>query len=440
MDGRFLVIGLARAGTAMAIALAKSGAKVHVVDQRAADQLAMLNEMDRLEALGIEVSTSWTGGVDWNEVDVVAPSPGVPLRHPTLREAVQRGVPIWSEVEVAYRLSKAPIVAITGTNGKTTVTALTFSILKDCGLNAVLCGNIAGSGYPELPITTAALQSEPSQVLVAEISSYQLEFIDKFRPHACTITNIGEDHIERHGSVENYAKTKLRIYENQTETDFAVVNLNQPEVLAPGMKAQILSFNGASPDIEVTERAVGGVSVDDLWLPGKHNLDNAASAWLLARAIGCDDASIRKGLLNYKGVSNRMEPLGEHKGVKFVNNTMCTNPIALVASINASRGPIVLIAGGVLDSPDLSPLSRIDRSRLRHVFLMGKDATLLEPHFLGAKITRDLTEAFNEAVAIALPGETVLLSPGCKSFDQYQDFIERGDSFRALVQSYKAQG
>src|SRR5688500_19739831 len=137
MNERFLVIGLARAGTAMAIALAKSGARVHVVDQKAADQLSMLKEMDKLEALGIEVSTSWLGDVDWNSIDVIAPSPGVPLKHPTLMEARSRGVPIWSEIEVAHRLSKAPIIAITGTNGKTTVTALTYCILRDCGKNAV---------------------------------------------------------------------------------------------------------------------------------------------------------------------------------------------------------------------------------------------------------------------------------------------------------------
>ena len=440
MGGRFLVIGLARAGSAMAIALAKSGAKVRVVDQKAADQLSMLTEMDRLEALGIEVTTSWTGDVDWEQVDVVAPSPGVPLRHPTLSEAIQRGVPIWSEIEVAYRLSKAPIVAITGTNGKTTVTALTYSILRDCGREAILCGNIAGTGYPEMPITTAALQSKPGQILVAEVSSYQLEFIDTFRPMACTITNIGEDHIERHGDVENYIRTKLRIYENQAETDFAVINYSQPETIAQKMRARRLIFNGPDSDIEITEQTVGGVHMNDLWLPGRHNLDNAASAWLLARAMGVGDAAIKKALIQFKGVANRMEPLGVHNGIKFINNTMCTNPVALVKSIDASLGPIVLIAGGVLDSPDLSPLDKIDQSRLRHVFLMGKDAAKLAPFFPNAEIHDDLAQAFQAAIAVAEADDTVLLSPGCKSFDQYHDFIARGDSFRALVQLYRAKG
>jgi UDP-N-acetylmuramoylalanine--D-glutamate ligase len=431
MAGSFLVIGLARAGTAMAIALAKSGAKVHVVDQKAADQLSMLKEMDKLEALGIEVTTSWSGNVDWRSVDVVAPSPGVPLKHPTLREATSKGVPIWSEIEVAYRMSNAPIVAITGTNGKTTVTALTYWILKECGKNAVLCGNIAGSGFPELPITTAAQQSESDHILVAEVSSYQLEFIETFRPHACAITNIGEDHIERHGTAQAYAEAKRRIYENQTKNDFAVVNANRPETFPPHPKMHVLKFNGDGSDLDLDN-----LNEDELWLPGRHNVDNAAMSWLLARAMGANDADIRAAILRFKGVANRMEPLGTHNGITFVNNTMCTNPQALAASIEASTGPLVLIAGGVLDSPDLSPLARIDQTRLRRTLLIGKDGPKLGAHFKGATVLNDLGQAFCEAVDSAEPGDTVLLSPGCKSFDQYEDFIARGNSFRILVQNY----
>ncbi|MDQ2986345.1 MAG: UDP-N-acetylmuramoyl-L-alanine--D-glutamate ligase [Armatimonadota bacterium] len=437
MHRRFLVIGLARAGTAMAIALAKSGAKVHVVDQKAPDQLSMLKEMDSLEALGIEVRTAWSGEVDWSEIDVIAASPGVPPRHPTLREAQAKGIPIWSEIEVAHRISKAPIVAITGTNGKSTVTALTYFILKNCGRNAVLCGNIAGSGYQEIPITTAALKSTPDEILVAEVSSYQLEFIDEFRPRACTITNIGEDHIDRHGSIDIYKATKKRIYENQTPEDFSVVNKLRPETIASEMRARILFYNGADADIEVTETHVGGIHVDDLWLPGRHTLDNAAAAWLLARSMGAQDEEIAGAVREFKGIRNRMELLAVHNGIRFVNNTMCTNPEALRASIESCRGMIVLIAGGALEARNLSPLDRIDLDRVRATFLIGKDAQALAPHFPeGSRILEDIPQAFAAAMEVAQPGDSVLLAPGCKSFDQFEDFIARGETFRTLVHKY----
>jgi len=432
ITGRYLVIGLARAGTAMAIALAKLGATVHVVDQKAADQLTMLQEMDRLEALGIEVTTSWSGEVDWENVDVVAPSPGVPPRHPALREATEKGIPIWSEIEIAYRMSKAPIVAITGTNGKSTVTALTWFILKECAKNAVLCGNIAGSGYPEIPITTAARQSTVDQILIAEVSSYQLEFIDQFRPQVCTITNIGEDHIARHGSVDAYAATKRRIYENQTEMDFAIVNKSRPETVAQDMRARILTYNGDDADLNTA-----GIRESDLWMPGKHNVDNAAAAWLIARTQGCDDAQIKTAIGRFGGLKNRMEFLGELKGIRFVNNTMCTNPEALRASVESCTGSVVLIAGGVLDNRDLSPISHIEFDRIRASFLIGSDAARLAQLFpQTAVVANGLAQAFQLAVAVAEPGDTILLAPGCKSFDQYDDFIERGDSFRALVHEY----
>ena len=436
MSDRFMVIGLARAGTSMAIALAKSGANVHVVDQKAADQLSMLKEMDRLEALGIDVTTSWTGEVDWQNVDVIAPSPGVPLRHPTLMEAKERGVPIWSEIEVGYRLSKAPIIAITGTNGKTTVTALTYCILKDCGKDAVLCGNIAGSGYSELPITTAAQQSDESQILVAEVSSYQLEFIDTFRPHICAITNITSDHVERHGSAEEYKKTKRRIFENLTADDFAIVNLDKPETHPPqGCPAKQLTY-GKSGDLVISESNVGGIPESSLWAGAHHNLENAAAAWLMARAAGCNDDQIREAILRFKGVMNRMEVIGEHIGIRFMNNTMCTNPESLRASIEACRAPILLIAGGALEDSNPEPFTRIEQARIKKAFLVGKDGPLLAPYFANSEVLADIPAAFARAISEASAGDTVLLAPGCKSFDQFANFIERGDLFRELVKSY----
>src|SRR5687768_12597883 len=415
----------------MAIALAKSGATVHVVDQKAADQLSMLHEMDKLEALGIDVSTSWLGDVDWNSIDVIAPSPGVPLKHPTLMEARSRGVPIWSEIEVAHRLSKAPIIAITGTNGKTTVTALTYCILRDCGKNAVLCGNIAGSGYPEMSITQAAQQSEPDQLLVAEVSSYQLEFTEQFRPHICTITNITSDHVERHGSADEYARTKRKMFDNLTAEDYAVVNKERPETHPPLDCPALRLTYGRESDVNISPNHVGDIHISELWAGGEHNLQNAAAAWLMARAAGCADDSVKAAIRNFKGVQNRMELLAIHEGVRYVNNTMCTNPEALRASLEACQSPLLLIAGGALEASDLTPLDRVDESRIKRAFLIGKDAALLAPYFPGSVQLPDMRSAFDEAVKFAEQGDTIFLAPGCKSFDQFEDFIARGDSFRA---------
>lgn len=437
---RFLVIGLARAGTAMALALAKKGERVHVVDQKAADQLDMLQQMDRLEALGVDVTTSWSGEVDWGETDVIAPSPGVPLRHPALQEAVKRGVPVWSEIEVAYRISPAPILAITGTNGKSTVTALTWHVLSGCGFRAVLCGNIAGTGLNEVPITTAALEADDDSVLVAEVSSYQLEWIESFRPHVATVLNISQDHATRHGSVEAYARTKLRIYENQRETDFAIINRDNPETMPQHLAARMLAFHGDDPDLIVTDGQISSdgavLRVDELWLPGKHNVDNAATAWLFANALGADSREVCRHIKTFKGIDNRMELVASVNGIRFINNSMCTNPEALRTSVDAAPPSLLLLAGGQSDVQDYSPLDRVDVAKVRKAFLFGPDAGHLQRFFGAAPTYTKMADAFAAAAQEAEPGDTVLLAPGCKSFDEFPNFEARGETFRALVREY----
>ena len=434
MTQRVLVIGLARAGTSMAIALAKSGAKVQVVDQKAADQLSMLQDMDRIEALGVEVTTSWTGKVDWSDIDLVAPSPGVPPNHPTLMEARNRGKAIWGELEIAQQLTKAPIFAITGTNGKSTVTALTWWILHHCGKEAVLCGNIAGSGFEETPISTAAERSAPDQILIAEVSSYQLEYTESFKPKASTITNIKEDHLGRHGTPEAYAAAKRRIFRNIDENDVVVFNSDQPETDPRPTLARILQFS----ESDTNALFEGRINESTLWCKGKHNVSNAMSAWLFARFAGCKDDEIENALRSFPGLQNRMESLGEANGIRFINNTMCTNPEALRASVEAADGPILLIAGGILDNDDLSPLKMIDFAKVKKSFLIGRDRKRLLAHFPeGTELREDLASAFNAAIEHSSRGEVVMLSPGCKSFDQFGDFIARGNSFRNLVQKYK---
>lgn len=440
---RFVVIGLARAGTSMAAALAKLGAKVTVVDQKPADALSMIQAMDKLRAQDVEVITSWSGELNWQDVDVVAPSPGVLRNHPSIVEAQKRGIPVWSEVELGYRIANAPIVAITGTNGKSTVTALTHHILKSCDKDAFLCGNIAGTGLGENPICTAAMEAGNDAYLVAEVSSFQLEWIDWFKPFACTITNIAADHLDRYLSFEEYARTKHRIYENQTVFDFAILNLERPETFPRSGRARQLSYGreDAMILVGVDDLKLGEVVLrsSDLWARGRHNLQNAAAALLLAYACGVSAEDGANAIADFKGIANRMEFLGEEDGRKFINNSMCTNPSALRASLEATQPPVILLAGGVNKVRDENAFRGLP-SAVRQAFLFGRDAGELS-RALGQdgtpnKVVATLSDAFNEAVKISQSGDTILLSPGCASFDQFNDFIARGESFRGIVRDF----
>ncbi|MBA3725389.1 MAG: UDP-N-acetylmuramoyl-L-alanine--D-glutamate ligase [Armatimonadetes bacterium] len=443
-DGmRVVVIGLARAGSSLALALTKAGAAVTVVDEKPADSLSMIEQMDRLAGRGVDIATSWSGNVEWHTTDLIVPSPGVPRTHPALNDATKRGVPVWSEIEVAYRLSKAPVVAITGTNGKSTVTALTYHILHQAGKGAILCGNIAGSGFPETPIATAASRALESDILVSEVSSFQLEWIDTFRPHACTITNISEDHLDRYGSFAEYAAMKKRVHSNQTSEDVAVINAFHQETFDDGLRARRLTFGEAGSDVVIdSDRAImasTGIEIrsEELWAGARHNLENAAAAWLLASSQGADGESVPNAIKSFKGIANRMEILGTWDGRRFINNSMCTNPEALRSSIEGCPAPMVVLAGGVLQAEDLSPLERIDESRLRAAILFGRDGERLAPTFSGkavpVEVVEDLATAFSVAIAASFPGDTIILSPGCKSFDQFDDFIARGECFRSIV-------
>lgn len=438
-----LVIGLARAGSSVALALADAGAAVTVVDEKPADSLSMIEYMDKLAGRGMNIVTSWSGNVEWNATDLIVPSPGVPRTHPALNDASKDCVPVWSEIEVAYRLSKAPIVAITGTNGKSTVTALTYHILKEAGVEAVLCGNIAGSGHTESPIATAASDARGSEVLVSEVSSFQLEWIDTFRPNACTITNVSEDHLDRYGSLAEYVAMKKRVYSNQTSEDVAVINTFRPETFDERLAARTLTLGEAGCDVVIDSgRAIMSstgfeIRSEDLWAGARHNLENAAAAWLLAISQGADALSVPAAIMSFKGIANRMEILGTKDGRRFINNSMCTNPEALRSSIEACPGPMVVLAGGILQAEDLTPLEQVDRSRMRAAILFGRDGERLATTFadkaVRVEVVEDLAQAFSAGIAASFPGDTIILSPGCKSFDQFDDFIARGECFRSLV-------
>ncbi len=438
---RVWVIGLGRAGVGMVRALVKRGAIVTVADQKSADAPEILKALDEVGGLPCEVITGWTGDVDWEHLDALATSPGVPRSHPVLQEAVERQIPIWSELEVAQRVACAPFVAITGTNGKSTVSALTAFLLRECGIPARLCGNIAGSGFEEETVTTAALTAREEEVLVTEVSSFQLEWIHTFRPRLATITQIVPDHLDRYSSFEEYRQTKHQIYKNMEGEDVLLVNRLRPETYPQAECRARVEYFGLSEDrvqIDEDRLRLDGVSLkeEELWCGGRASLENVATALALTLQQGAPEECLLQAVRRFPGLSHRMERVGEVHGVVFINNSMCTNPEATASAVAGMKIPVHLLAGGVCKVPDLSPFAR-EAHRIRKAYLFGRDAKSLALVFQNAgtevEVFTTMEEALESAVKQAVRGEAILLAPGCASFDQYENFMQRGDAFRQWV-------
>ncbi|MEM4409457.1 MAG: UDP-N-acetylmuramoyl-L-alanine--D-glutamate ligase, partial [Candidatus Caldarchaeum sp.] len=426
----------------------KAGAKVIAADQKSGDAPEILRALDEVGALPCEVITGWSGDVDWSWVDVIATSPGVPRSHPVLSEAVARGVPIWSELEVAQRVSRAPFVAITGTNGKSTVSALTAFILKECGIPARLCGNIAGSGFEEETVCNAALAASPQETLITEASSFQLEWIHTFKPEVAVITQIVPDHFDRYESFEEYCRTKHRIYQNMNHEDVLIVNRFRPETYpSKECRARVVYFGLPGDTVRIEKNALylGDtlLTEEELWCTGPATLENVATAFMLAHQRRVSETCCLQAVRRFPGLSHRMERVGEWRGVTFINNSMCTNPVATSAALAGLGAPVRLLAGGVCKVPDLSPFAQ-EAHRVRKAYLFGRDASHIALVFqeagTEAEVFNTIEDALYTAVKEAMRGEVVLLAPGCASFDQFENFIQRGDTFRRLVKGMIGNG
>lgn len=427
----------------MAIALRRSGAVVHAVDEKSGDAPEMIRAGDRLGGLNIPIRTDWTGTLDYDALDALAVSPGIPRDHPAVLGALAAGKPVWGEMEVAYRVTRSPIVAITGTNGKSTVTALTWHILRTANLKAHLCGNIAGAGLGERAIGELAATSAEDEYLVAEVSSFQLEWVERFKPRAATITNISPDHLDRYATFEEYSQTKHRIFAKMEGDDVAVLSRLHPETIpASGVACRALYIGGEGDDACVGEIGVtfsDGVHFEPGQVPlmGRHNLENVAAAALLARACGAPWDAVVEGVRTFRGLANRMEKVAEIDGVIYINNSMCTNPEALRASVGSLPNGIRLLAGGISKAPRAIDFRGVLGTNVRAAYLFGRDRQVLAEEFMADGIECNLfetmDEAFDAARRDAEPGEAVLLSPGCASFDQFSSFEERGERFRRRV-------
>jgi UDP-N-acetylmuramoylalanine--D-glutamate ligase len=382
------VLGLARSGLAAAAALERRGVEVVRADR----ELGNDKDLSLLEDIGLLVK-----------------SPGVPGEAPLVAAARERGIPVWSEIELASRLLPNPIIGVTGTNGKTT-TAEWLGFM----LGAPVAGNV-GRALSELD---GEVESE--QLAVVELSSFQLEDIDRFRPRIAVLLNLEPDHLDRHGSFEAYRDAKLRIFENQTEADTAVV----PRDLDHKVRAQRVGF--AADDPLPAEPS----------LRGMHNRENAAAAVAAARAAGAGDEAIARGLRDFTGVPHRLELVAERAGVRYVNDSKATNVAAARPALEAYADDHVhLILGGSLKGESLAPLAGAIGANVESIHVIGESADALAEVLPSALRDETLERAVHHAARLAQPGDVVLLSPACASFDQFENFEQRGDAFRAIVEA-----
>ena len=381
-----LVLGLARSGRAAVGALERRGVEVVRADRE----------------LGNDQDVALLDGVG-----VVVKSPGVPGEARLVAEARQLAVPVWSEVELASRLLPNPVLGVTGTNGKTTTAEwLGFT------LGAPVAGNV-GRALSELDAAV-----EPDQLVVCELSSFQLEDIVEFRPRIAVLLNIEPDHLDRHGSFAAYRDAKLRIFENQTGDDVAVV----PRGFEAEVRARRVEF--AADDPLPAEPS----------LRGAHNRENAAAATAAARAAGASDEQIARGLREFKGVSHRLELIAERGGVTYVNDSKATNVAAALRALAAYEdAPVRLILGGSRKGEDFAPLAAALGPNVSAVYVIGETAEELARAIPDTIRAGDLATAVERAASAAQPGEVVLLSPACASYDQFRDFEERGEEFKRLV-------
>ncbi|HEX8925225.1 MAG TPA: UDP-N-acetylmuramoyl-L-alanine--D-glutamate ligase [Terriglobales bacterium] len=445
---RVLVVGLGKSGVASALFLESRGARVTVSDSKSEEQLRQ--EIPSLLDRGIVVETGKHGERTFRDQDMIVVSPGVPFDVPQLQQARRLGIPVLGEIELASQFLTGTIIAITGSNGKTTTTTLAGEVIASGGSKTLVGGNIG------TPAITFVDQSSPDTWVVLEISSFQLETVETFRPHIASILNITPDHLDRHGSMENYIAAKARIFENQTAEDFAVLNADDELTakLANGLKAQVLWFS-RKHDVErgafvrngeIIFRDVKGeqaiMPASEMSLKGAHNLENVLAAVVIGMVAGVEPAKIRRAVREFKAVEHRLEYVATVRGVEYYNDSKATNVDATIKALESFPGGIHLILGGKDKGSDYRVLHDLLRERVRRVYTIGAAAEKIQSQLgevvpLTSAGTLDI--AVRKAAEQAQSGEVVLLAPACASFDQFNSYEERGRVFKELVQTLAAR-
>ncbi len=436
--GPYLVVGLARSGTAAALALRSRGAEVVGWDAGSASRPQLAEAARRLCEAGVEVQLDASRDVAAARVGTLIKSPGVPHDAPIVQAARRRGIPVLGELELAWRLLDNEFVAVTGTNGKTTTTEWIGHVHREAGQPVAVVGNVGTAASSLID------QVAPAVTVVCEASSFQLEDTQAFAPEAAVLLNLEADHLDRHGTFETYVAAKLRIFANQGNDDIAVAP-DDLRVEDLGGCARRVRF-GSGPESELAERAghlwwdeQPLLAVDEISLPGAHNRQNAMATAAVCLARGLDPEPVAAALRNFRGVPHRLEEIALKAGVRWVNDSKATNVASTLVALRAYPPGIHLIAGGRGKDQDFAPLAPLVADRCRAVYLIGEAAPELRTALAGTGAplhgSGDLENAVAQARTRACPGETVLLSPACASYDQYPDFEARGEHFRALVEA-----
>lgn len=446
-----MVVGLARSGVSATQLLQSVGARVTVADAKAERELTeALSRIDR-KAVSLRLGAGYEAAL--SEADLVVISPGVPTRLSALNEVRRRGIGVIGELELASRFVTVPIIAVTGTNGKSTTVTLAGLFLRESGKKVFVGGNLG------TPLSDAALASvrtgerhepAPYEYVVAEVSSFQLETIEHFHPWVSALLNITTDHLDRYDLFADYVAAKARIFENQTPADFAILNLEDEGVagLHPQIKATVLGFSRTAPlragvwlDGERIMAAVSGRPEEicrksEIRAPGAHNLANAMAAVTIGLLCGCPVDVIRRVLGTFPGLEHALELVREHNGVRFVNDSKGTNVDATVKALESFEEPIVWIAGGRDKGGDFARLREPVRRRVKRAILIGEAAPRIAAALGGfdrISPAATLREAVSLAAREATAGDVVLLSPACASFDMFADYQDRGRQFKELV-------
>ncbi len=444
---RVLVVGLARTGVATALFCAARGANVTATDARTENEIS--EAIAPLRASGVRLELGGHRGDTLLEQDLIIPSPGVPADAPLLQAAREKGVTIWSEVELADSFLRGRLIGITGSNGKTTTASLIEHILKNAGFSTILAGNIG------IPLIARVEQSTDNTITVVELSSFQLELIETFRPNISVFLNLTADHLDRHHTLEAYGRAKVRIFENQTEADSAVLNLDDPATapLAPA-KPRVYWFSRKQRVAQGAfvrknkivfrhdgeEEAV--LNLQDIPLAGAHNVENVLAAVAATRLAGAEPSSIAKGVRSFAGVEHRLEFVAEIGGVRYYNDSKATNVDATLKALDAFPGRILIVLGGKDKGSDYTVLQRPLREKAILGLLIGAAAEKIEKQITGS-VALERAGTIERAVEIAShaarPGDIVLLAPACASFDQFQNYEHRGRIFKELVHQLERQ-
>jgi UDP-N-acetylmuramoylalanine--D-glutamate ligase len=440
---RVLVVGLGKSGVASALFLQARGAKVTVSDAKPQDQLG--EEIPVLLDHGIAVETGGHGERTFRGQDLIVVSPGVPVNSPPLVQARALGEPVIGEIELASQFLPKSIVAVTGSNGKTTTTTLTGEIIAAGGFSTVVGGNI---GTPAISLVE---QAKPDTVVVLEVSSFQLETIQTFRPKIAVVLNITPDHLDRHRTFEAYTDAKARIFENQRPEDFTVLNADDPTCagLARRTRAQVF---WVSRKAEVKQGAYvrdGRILFRDsksqheimlaseIPLKGGHNVENVLAAVCVGALMGCEPERIGKTVRAFKAVEHRLEYVATIRGVEYYNDSKATNVDATIKALESFPANVHLILGGKDKDSDYTQLNELLQQRVKRVYTIGAAAEKIESQIKGMEVdhSETLETALRRASATAAAGDIVLLAPACASFDQFQNYEHRGRVFKEVVKA-----